>query len=47
VEIGPDARQPLTFETVGQSQPATMVPLYKILHERYAVYWKVKSNNAS
>ena len=36
-----DARQPLTFNTVGQSQPQTLVPLYKVIHERYAVYWKV------
>jgi uncharacterized protein len=39
--IEPDAKQPLTFQTVGQSQPLTMVPLYKVIHERYAVYWKV------
>jgi uncharacterized protein len=39
--IVPDANQPLTFHTVGQSQPLTMVPLYKVIHERYAVYWKV------
>jgi DUF1680 family protein len=41
--IGPDAKQPLTFETVGQSQPVTMVPLYKVIHQRYAVYWRVKT----
>jgi DUF1680 family protein len=41
--IEPDAKQPLTFQTVGQSQPLTMVPLYKVIHERYAVYWKVDS----
>jgi hypothetical protein len=39
--IEPDAKQPLTFQTVGQSQPLTMVPLFKVIHERYAVYWKV------
>jgi hypothetical protein len=39
--IEPDAKQPLTFQTIGQSQPLTMVPLYKVIHERYAVYWKV------
>ena len=39
--IEPDAKQPLTFSTVGQSQPLTLVPLYKVIHERYAVYWKV------
>jgi uncharacterized protein len=41
-----DARQPLTFQTVGQSQPISMVPLYQVMHNRYAVYWKV-SNRAT
>src|SRR5215472_12869543 len=44
--IEPDAKQPLTFRTVGQSQPVTMVPLYKVIHERYAVYWKVNNKPA-
>ena len=44
--IEPDARQPLTFHAVGQSQPISMVPLYQIMHNRYAVYWKV-SNRAT
>jgi len=39
--IEPDAKQSLTFSGVGQSQPLTLVPLYKVIHERYAVYWKV------
>lgn len=39
--IEPDGRQPLTFHAVGQSQPITMIPLYQVLHNRYAVYWKV------
>jgi uncharacterized protein len=39
--IEPDARQPLTFQSVGQSQPIRMVPLYQVMHNRYAVYWKV------
>ena len=34
---------PLTFEAVGQAQPITLVPLNKVIHERYTVYWKVKS----
>lgn len=38
--IEPDLRQSLTFNGVGQSQPMTLVPLYKVIHERYAVYWK-------
>lgn len=39
--IEPDAKQPLTFHTVGQSEPTTMVPLYQIIHDRYAVYRNV------
>ena len=39
--IEPDARQPLTFHTVGQAETSTLVPLYQVIHERYAVYWKV------
>jgi uncharacterized protein len=39
--IEPDAKQPLTFHAVGQSQALTLVPLNKVIHERYAVYWKV------
>jgi DUF1680 family protein len=37
-----DPKHALTFHTVGQSQTTTLVPLYKIIDERYAVYWKVK-----
>jgi len=39
--IEPVPGQTLTFQTVGQLKTATMIPLYKILGERYAVYWKV------
>lgn len=41
--VEPDAKQDLTFRTVGQSQPMALVPLYKVIHERYAVYWKVRN----
>jgi hypothetical protein len=41
--IEPDARQPLTFQTVGQSQRISIVPLYQVMHNRYAVYWKVSN----
>ena len=34
-------KQPLTFQTAGQGQPITLVPLYKVIQNRYAVYWKV------
>ena len=44
--IQPDNRQPLTFHAVGQSQPLTMVPLYKVIRERYVVYWKVSQKSA-
>ncbi|MGC2186330.1 MAG: beta-L-arabinofuranosidase domain-containing protein [Terriglobales bacterium] len=39
--VEPDAALPLTFKAVGQTQPLTLVPLYKVIHERYAVYWRV------
>lgn len=44
--VEPDPKQPLTFRAVGQSQPLTMVPLYKVIDQRYAVYWKVIDKNA-
>lgn len=30
----------LTFRTVGQSEKTELKPLYRILNERYSVYWK-------
>ena len=44
--VEPDAKQPLTFHAVGQSQRFTLVPLYRLIHERYAVYWKVENKAA-
>jgi uncharacterized protein len=44
--IEPDAKQPLLFHGVGQSEALTLAPLYKIIRERYAVYWKVKQKLA-
>jgi DUF1680 family protein len=41
-----DTSKPLTFQTVGQEKPTTLVPLYKIIPERYAVYWNVKDKDA-
>lgn len=41
-----DIEQPLTFQAAGQSQSITLVPLYTIIRERYAVYWKVKNKTA-
>jgi DUF1680 family protein len=43
--IEPDSKQPLTFHAVGQPQPITLVPLNQVIHERYAVYWKVKNKS--
>lgn len=37
--IEPDAKQPLTFHAVGQSTSFELVPLNRVIHERYAVYW--------
>lgn len=31
----------LSFRTVGQGQESTLVPLYRIVHERYSMYHKV------
>jgi DUF1680 family protein len=43
--VEPDPKQALTFHGVGQSQPVTMVPLYQVIQERYAVYWKVNKKS--
>lgn len=40
-----DSKQPLTFRALGQSQDMTLVPLYQVINDRYAVYWKVKSKS--
>lgn len=39
--VQPVARQPLTFQGAAQGQSVELVPLNQILHDRYAVYWKV------
>lgn len=44
--IEPDSKQPLTFHAVGQQEPIAVVPLYQIIHERYAVYWKLTQKSA-
>jgi hypothetical protein len=43
--IEADAKEPLTFHTVGQSTQTTFVPLNSIFKDRYSVYWKVKNKN--
>jgi hypothetical protein len=40
-----DSKQPLSFNSVGQSQSISLVPLYQVIHHRYAVYWKVKNQS--
>ena len=37
---------PLTFRSVGQSETFDLIPLNKVIHERYAVYWKVRNKKA-
>jgi len=44
--IEQDAKRALVFRAVGQSQPITLVPLYQVIKERYAVYWKVNKKTA-
>jgi DUF1680 family protein len=43
--IEPVPNQPLTFRTVGQSRNLTLIPLYRLFGERYAVYWKVNQKS--
>jgi len=44
--VEPDGKQSLTFRSVGQSQALTLVPLHRVIHEKYAVYWKVNNKSA-
>lgn len=39
--IEPIPGRSLEFRTVGQAQNVTLVPFYKLLDERYGVYWRV------
>jgi len=39
--IQPVSGRSLEFQTTGQSQNVTLSPFYKVIDERYAVYWKV------
>jgi uncharacterized protein len=41
--LEPVQGEALTFRTVGQKDAVTLVPLHRIIGERYAVYWKVNS----
>ena len=44
-KITPDAARPLQFRTTGLGQPhdVTLVPFYRIVDQRYTVYWNVYS----
>jgi len=37
-----DPKQRLMFRAVGQPKSFPLVPLYQIIHDRFAVYWKVE-----
>jgi len=39
--VRPTPGRSLEFQTVGQARNVDLVPLYRILDERYAVYWRV------
>jgi uncharacterized protein len=41
--LEPVKGEPLTFQTVGQEKTAKLIPLNRILGERYGVYWKVNA----
>lgn len=42
-KIEPAGDKPLTFQTrgIGRPQDVTLVPLYRLHYQRYAVYWKL------
>ena len=42
-KVEPVAGQPLTFRTHGLGKPddVTLIPFYRLHHERYSVYWTV------
>lgn len=42
--LNPDPQKTLVFRTAGQEREFTLSPLYKILDQRYTVYWKIQAN---
>jgi hypothetical protein len=44
--LKPVTGQPLTFATVGQAEAISLIPLYRLFGERYAVYWKTAMTGA-
>jgi hypothetical protein len=41
--LKPVPKKTLTFQTTGQEREFTLSPLYRILDQRYAVYWKLQN----
>lgn len=44
--IEPAAKSPLTFHTKGQTRDVTLMPLSRIMDQRYGVYWRVTQKQA-
>jgi len=44
-QIKPSANAPLTFtaSAIGQSGGVTLIPYYRVAHERYTIYWKTSA----
>jgi len=41
--LQPVPQKPMTFQTAGQDKDFTLSPLYRILDQRYTVYWRLHS----
>jgi hypothetical protein len=41
--VEPIPNQALNFRIRGASGPVSLIPLYKLFGERYAVYWKIQT----
>jgi hypothetical protein len=41
--VKPVAGKPLTFQTkgIGKPQDVTLIPFYRMHHQRYSVYWSL------
>ena len=44
--VEPVKGERLVFRTAGQTENISLIPLYRLFKERYAVYWKVNSQSA-
>jgi len=47
--IRPVAGQPLTFrtESIGRPRDVTLIPFYRLHHQRYTIYWKTAAGAAT